>query len=397
MIKSAGKTAASSRESIQAISSASLWLLRSGIQNVSADKKLRGGVAAWYEPDKKIYPFLYSEITGYALSAWMFLHRIHPDAKFVRHARLAAGWLMRNALLKEGGVKTRLYLVNHYVSPNYCFYFGRVYSFDAAMVGYGLLQFFKTSKDPHCLQSVQKILEFLVTVMKRKDGTYEAYYDSQKKRCSEDFDKWSDQGGSFHAKLALLFIDYYEVTNDENYKKLAGQLLDTVMKTQEKDGRFVTSRKDRSTHLHPHAYTLEGLLYGAVKLNRRRYLEAAAKGFQWMLRGVSNDGSVSSIYEKGSFSHHERSDIVGQTLRIGSILYALDSQRIKKYLPTLRGIRGHLSLFQQPAGGFVYGFATDGLMRNHWNAWSTMFGIQALWMHDEFVVCKRPLNINHFI
>jgi len=384
-------------KAFQAISSASQWLLRSGIQNSSSDKKLRGGVAAWYEPDKKIHPFLYSEITGYALSTWMFLHRIQPNPKFIRHARLAADWLMRNALLKEGGVKTRLYLVKHYVSPNYCFYFGRVYSFDTAMVGYGLLQLFKVRKDPRYLESVQIILDFLVGTMERKNGAYEAYYDSRRKQHGEDFDKWSDQGGSFHAKLALLFIDYYKITNDENYKKFAEQLLDAVIETQKKDGRFVTSQKDQSTHLHPHAYTLEGLLYGAVKLNHRRYLEAAMKGFQWMLRGVSNDGSVSSIYEGSSFSHHERSDIVSQTLRIGSILYALDSRKMKRHLPILLNIQRHLLLFQQQTGGFVYGFATDGLMRNHWNAWSTMFAIQALWMYEAFVVQKKKLCLDSFV
>ena len=51
--------------------SAARWLATSGVQHRNRDSKLNGGVAAWYEQDKNLYPFLYSEITGYALSTWM--------------------------------------------------------------------------------------------------------------------------------------------------------------------------------------------------------------------------------------------------------------------------------------------------------------------------------------
>ena len=146
---------------------ASDWLSRSGIQNASRDPKLRGGVGAWYETDKKIYPFLYSEITGYALSTWMFLQAINPRSSSLPSAERAADWLIRNALFADGGVKTRLYLVEHYVSPNYSFDSGRVYAFDAAMVGYGLVQLAKRSPKPKYVQAARQILSFLLRRMRR--------------------------------------------------------------------------------------------------------------------------------------------------------------------------------------------------------------------------------------
>ncbi len=381
---------------------ASVWLGHSGIQNTSRNKKMRGAVSAWYELDKKIYPFLYSEITGYALSTWMFLYRITSDERFLRQARVAAGWLVDNALHRDGGVRTRFYLVKRYVSPNYCFHHGRVYAFDTAMVGYGLLQLFNKVKEERFLKAVQQILGFLIRRMKKRDGMYYSYFDSKKKRCGENFEKWSDQAGSFHAKLALLYIDYYRTTGIELYKTEAVDLLDTVIKIQEKNGRFVTGKKDDSTHLHPHAYTLEGLVYGGLHLKEKRYWDAAQRGFEWMLGGISSDGSVSSIFEKGQFSHHERSDIVGQALRLGSILYAATPKTMARYLPLFWRIRRHLAMFQYQAksgqsGGFIYGFATDGLMRNHLNAWSTMFALQATWMHEAFVVKKTRLCLDHFV
>ncbi len=386
-----------------AIEKASRWLTDSGIQNLSRDKRLRGGVAAWYELDKKIYPFLYSEITGYALSTFMFLHRLKPEGRWMRHAELAADWLTENALHKDGGVKTRFYLVKRYVSPNYCFHYGRVYAFDAAMVGYGLLQLCRTSKRAeHYLEAVRRIIGFLCARMRRNDGSFYPYYDSHKRRCEEDPEKWSDQAGAFHAKLALFFVDHHRFTADPDSKQYALGLLDAALKEQRKDGRFVTGRKDGSTNLHPQAYALEGLLYGGVHFQRKDYLSAAMRGFEWMSEGVSKNGSVSSVFEGGAFSHHERSDIVGQTLRLGAILFALQSAGMKRHLTILERMKAHLLQFQftgdkRQAGGFIYGFAADGLLRNHLNAWSTMFAIQALWMYERLVVEKRRLDLDSFV
>lgn len=387
---------------MQALLSAARWLGHSGIQSASKDPRRNGGVAAWYEPDKKMYPFLYSEITGYALSAWVFLNRVHPRQEFLSAARRASDWLIRNALYKDGGVKTRFYLVKHYVSPNYCFHYGRVYAFDASMAGYGFLQLFMVTKDEKYLRAAERILHFLTTKMMKPDGSFHPYFDSHAQKCGQDLDKWSDQEGSFHGKLALFFTDYYRLTGIESYRSVTFRLLDWVKDRQKADGRFPTGKKDGSTHLHPHAYTLEGLLYAGVLLERPDYVQAAFKGFLWMRRGVSAEGSVSSIFEKKGFSHHERSDIVAQFLRIGAVLYALYPKKMVAHLTMLESVKEHLLLFQRrdasrQSGGFLYGAATDGLMRPHLNAWATMFALQALWMHDEFVVRRRGLNLESFV
>ena len=378
------------------------WLSRSGIQHRTRDSKLNGGVAAWYEQDKKLYPFLYSEITGYALSAWIFLNKVRKTKQFLKNAHRAARWLTRHASAIGGGVKTRLYLVRHYVSPNYCFHQGRVYAFDTAMVGYGMLQLYRETRRPEYRQFSERLFGFLKDKMKRKDGLFHAYYDSKSGRVGEDLEKWSDQAGSFHGKLALFFIDHYRLTRRAESLALTTDLLDRVLSQQKPDGRFITGKADQSTHLHPHAYTLEGLVYAGVRLHEPKYLRAARKGFEWMLNGVSDDGSVSSHYVEGGFSHHERSDIVAQTLRLGAIFFCLDRKKEKKLLPVLERIQKHLLMFQRSdrsvqGGGFVYGAATDGLQRPHLNAWATMFALQALWMHERFVVNQRPLTIENFI
>ena len=319
-------------ENTTALQRAAHWLSQSGLQNQSRNSHLRGGVAAWYEIQERQYPFLYSEITGYAISTFVFLSRVTGKKKWLKNAALAARWLIDHATGADGGVKTRFYLIKHYVSPNYCFHQGRVYAFDTAMAGYGLLQLYREVKKEEYLKAAGHSLGFLIDQMRKKDGSFFPYFDSKTKKPGEDLEKWSDQAGTFHAKLALFLIDYYRLTQDRYYKRCAESLLDAVLQKQEKDGRFVTGRSDLSTHLHPHSYTLEGLSYGGQHLKRKDYWVACHKGFLWMLKGVSGDGSVSSIYTDGSFSHHERSDIVAQVLRIGAILYTQNPKAMRPHL-----------------------------------------------------------------
>ena len=51
------------------------WLDKSGIQNNSKKKNLlSGSINAWYDPSKKKYSFVYSEINGYFMTMMVFLY-----------------------------------------------------------------------------------------------------------------------------------------------------------------------------------------------------------------------------------------------------------------------------------------------------------------------------------
>ncbi len=375
------------------------WLAGSGIQSASARPALRGGVSAWYEIHLRRYPFLYSEITGYAITTFAFMNRISPDRRWVRCAQAAADWLLRNAMHPCGGVKTRYYLVKNYKTPNYSFDSGYVYAFDTAMAGYGLLQLHKIAPDPKLWRAAQSMHRFLTRTLKHR-GVIAPYWDAKTRSTGQNFGKWSDQPGGFHAKLALFLIDYYRITGDAADRREAEALLDHTVSLQQKDGRFITNRSDSSTHLHPHSYTLEGLLYGEAFLGKKAWLASAAKGLAWARKAISENGSVSAIYEHDSFAFHERSDIVAQILRIGSILHARGASELDAR--DLQRVRAHLGLFQFAElggqnGGFLYGSDTDGRMRIHLNAWGTMFALQAIWMHDTFVRQGRKPDLEQLV
>ncbi len=387
----------------------SRWLLASGIQSRARQARQAGGVAAWYEIAQRRYPFLYSEITGYMITTLMFLYRYRPDPDWLKSAQVAADWLARHAFHPSGGVRTRYYLVRHYRTPNYSFHAGRLYAFDTAMVGYALIQLYKVQPRALYWRCITRVHEFLLNHIRSINGIPYAYLDSGSGRSGEHLDKWSDQAGAFHAKIALFLIDFFRMTGHPRHRLEAVRLLDAVLATQEKNGRFITNRKDRSTHLHPHLYALEGLFYGAHFLGEPRYLDAVLKGMRWTRQAISESGSVSAIYEpqgrekgKSGFAHHDRSDIVAQVLRLGSIVEGLGRGRGVVYPLTLRNLRDHLLMFQfsedgPQNGGFLYGADTDGRLRVHLNAWSSMFALQAIWMYDEFVLKGSGISLDSFV
>src|SRR3989338_10742223 len=101
------------------------------------------------------------------------------------------------------------------------------------------------------LEAAGALLRFLMKRMVRPDGTFWAYLDPRTGRCGEEADKWSDQSGSFHAKLALFLLDYARTAGDPEVRRSALQLLNRAASAQETNGRFATPTTHKNTHLHP--------------------------------------------------------------------------------------------------------------------------------------------------
>lgn len=387
---------------LPSIQRASDWLLRSGIQNRSSNNRLNGGVASWYDRDTTTYPYLYSEISGYAITGMLFLNRLFPNELYVQRARLAANWLINHSLDRHGGFKTRLYLSKKNFHRDYDFQNGRMYTFDTAVIAYSILQLYRLTNETQYLDVVKKSLSFLSNHAAKGDGTYWPFLDPKGMKCKEDPSKWSNQSGSYHSKLAFLYTDYQALTGDGSYEGLNLALAERVLRFQKPDGRFVTTRSDESSYFHPFCYTLEGLICAGIHLSRRDYIDAVMRAWKCIAKGMIG-GSLPTLYKKRKLFHYPRSDVYSQTLRISAILYALRPCEMSWYESEMASLKKRLMAFQlrnlkkQESGGFLYGVGPDGLPKNHVNTWCTLLAIQALWMHEEFVHLKKPIAIEHFI
>lgn len=376
------------------------WLLNSGIQNVGKEKEINGGFNSWFNLSEKKYQYIYSEVTGYGISTLIYLNKLNLNKNFIERSKLSADWLIKFAMHESGGIKTRYYYDKNDEQKEFSFDDGLLFTFDSGMVLYGLIMLYKETKEEKYLNAATKIADFLIKCIK-KDGFFYAAYNPKRDDYVDDEKKWSFQSGSFHSKIALGLLELHEITGEKSYKISSIDICNSAMKVQEKNGRFITSRENNSTHFHPHLYSAEGMMYVGMKLEKRKFLESAAAACKWTLESQNENGGIPCMFVDGKFNKNERTDVLSQTLRLSTILLKmkiLNDENIKEKLDKLmKRVVNLQNTDNEQAGGFFFGWDENGNEINHLNSWCTMFSIQALNMYDDFFLKKKSFEIMPFI
>ncbi|MDP2923637.1 MAG: glycoside hydrolase family 76 protein [Candidatus Omnitrophota bacterium] len=367
-----------------AIDLAAKWIIDSGIQSSS------GGFYAWYDLEVKKHSFFYSEITGYAITTLLFLHKIFNNNIFIEKAKKASSWIEQYALHPCGGLRTRLYDNDKSSDSMYSFTGENIFSFDTAMVLYGIASLFQLTGEKKYLDISLRIAKFLITKMQDRDGALFPIYNPKKDNYPEPKDKWSSQRAGFHTKASLGLLSLFEITKDKLYRDSAIKLCEYALSTQEPCGRFITDAINKTTHIHPHCYTIEGLLFAARALNNSKFFEAAEKAIQWTFKYVSSSG-INELYEphNNSFNNFQRSDIVAQVLRLGLIFSVSEKEKLEFLRSTLLSYQDN-SKEPQQQGGFFY---SKGQF--HLNSWCAMFSLQALALYEDknFIFRDKKLDL----
>ncbi len=190
-------------------------------------------------------------------------------------------------------------------------------------------------------------------------------------------------------------LDSYKILKDDTLIDLAKKTCEESLAFQQDDGRFITCSSDNSTLLHPHCYSIEGLLYAAIKLNDKKLLNRLKMSVEWMLDSQLKSGGIPSLYINNKFLNYERSDIMAQCLRLSIILRQLNVLD-KEYDNNIERLMRRLLTFQSmevnQQGGFFYGQdEVTGQSFAHLNSWSTMFSLQAI---KFFLLYKSGQNID---
>lgn len=345
------------------------WILDSGIQSET------GGVYAWYDIENRSYSYLYSEITGYAITLMSFLYRITKDAAFLGHAERAAQWIIQDASDPSGGVLTREYVKNSI--EHYSFERGNIYSFDCAMVAFGMLKLYRITADKTYLDCAEKIISLLNKKMLKADGLYYPIFDTRNNKAQEKTDKWSTQSGSFHCKLALCLCELADIKKDASYSAQAKRLIDVSIQNFYRDERFITNTADNTSHMHPHSYTLEGMLYYSFKMNDASYRSVIEKAFKWAGTLQAADGGFpTQVFGAGRRDiSHQRSDIQAQMLRLAYFIKPnFDREKLLERLLVFQNVQASEN------NGFLFGTKENGVFQKHVNSWCSMFALQALYL-----------------
>lgn len=372
------------------------WLLHSGIQNKSGPHK--GGFNAWYDPAKKQYPFIYSEITGYGISTLLYLNEIQPDPKLLAKAQTAANWLMNKAYIKNKSILCRFYYETQKFAPRLC-------TFDAGMCLKALVNLYRQTHKRTYLAFSKKIADWLTHEMQKEDGSLYARNLLDEERFQDNDAQWSAQSGSFHAKNAIGLLNLGFLTADQAYIESADKLCRWAQKMQQNDGRFVTNTKDGSTFLQPHCYSIEGILCAGVFLRKRKYIDSAVKGVKWIMNRQLPNGGFPAYYSQltGKFSTNESADMSAQVIRLMLILSELkelktDTSNTEKAVKRLFDFQYVNTEDPRAYGGFLAGpawFEND--YTHHVNSWITMFALQAAHMYVQKSQNQLKFNLFNLI
>lgn len=366
------------------------WLAHSDIRHANGASIALGGVNQGYNWRERSYPFVYSEITGYAVSTFVNAYRWTGDEDYLAMAWQSAEFLLRLQELGtdlgteeaiQGAIPHGLSLPGFEIRPQY-------YSFDSAMCLQGLLDLDAIQPSPRLRRAAQAIGDWLVQRMQRDDGAFLAMYDADSGEWHHTGDNFYDDGGCLHAKHAIGLLRLGNVTGEERYVAAARRVCDWVLTLQDGDGAFRASERLDHVVSHPHCYATEGLLFAHYVLGTERYLEAARRAGEWLLKVQNRDGSINMAYKQRWWRMGRRvveklapprvTDATAQAARIWLIFHHLDGE--SRFLEAshragefLRGMQWISPSDRNAYGGFCYSPGHTMMF-----AWCAMFGAAAL-------------------
>lgn len=322
------------------------WFLNSGIQESN------GGVARYHRTDTGRNLPVSTEITGYSLSAYVYLHHLSQDDRYLAAARRAAQYLTRHAWDPETGV------MPFETAPAEHAYF-----FDCGIIVRGLLAYWLATRDQEALDTAAATGEFMLRDFAGPSGDFHPILALPSKAAAErDPLRWSRHTGCYQLKSAMAWWDLFEVTGDDRFREAYHRMLEGALASYRD---FLPGHPDRlkvMDRLHAFSYFLEGLLP----------------------RAVCDPRCASALREGiGMAAHHlreiapdfARSDVFAQLLR--ARLYAEQAGVVPLDRAAAEWEAAQLATFQRSDGGYWFG-RKDGDWLPFSNPVSTAFAAQAL-------------------
>ncbi len=365
------------------------WLDQSAVRHPSG--RAAGGVSQGYNWQEHSYPFVYNEITGYAISIFVCAYRWTGQEHYLQHAQQAAHYLLQEQVTDKasrlyGSLPQGLRLPEMALIREY-------FSFDVAMCIQGMLDLHFTQTTPAMLESAMLMGDWLIEQMQQPNGSFRALYDAEADTWEHLGDQFFDDFGCLHSKHAIGLVKLFESSGEQRFATAARKVCDWVLTLQDEDGGFRASERQPQIISHPHNYTLEGLLYTHYVLQDARYLQAAVKGGDWLLAAQNKDGSINIAYKQNWLKMGRRitervrpkkvTDATSQSVRNWLLLHYLTGDQ--RYLQAAQRAGDWLRTMQctdasdpNALGGFYF-WPGHPIMFT----WATMFAAHALYALDQ--------------
>ena len=342
------------------ISCAGDWFLHSGIQERA------GGVARYYRVDLGRNAPVSTEITGYAASAFVYLHALTDDARYLERAAAAAEFLSRAAWDAGAGV------MPFELDPP-----GFTYFFDCGVIVRGLLAVWRATGTQAFLDCATAVGRSMAHHFAASDGSFHPILALPSRDPLErDSARWSRSAGCYQLKSAMAWHDLAEAGAGSDFDDLYRRVAEDALRSY---ACFLPGHPDSERvmdRLHAFLYFLEGLLPCT------REPRAAAALCDGIRRAAA--------YVREIAPRFGRSDVYAQLLRIRLFADAAGASPLDP--AAAREEAAALETFQKENGCFCFGRRAGELLPYD-NPVSTAFALQALALWHGCAPPQRHLLI----
>jgi hypothetical protein len=345
------------------------WLLASEVQLASGPHQ--GGVAGWLTTGQTP-AFVYPEITGYYLTWLAFGHARQSNGHHNRAAKaqFALQWLCRQ-IQSEQKLPTRVYLSSEGEDwrNRACF------AFDWTMVIRGAAAARELLDSPEIEVLIARGLEFLKRCCTPNHELKP--FDLNIKDDGNNLpERWSSRPGPYLLKVAAALELACQGSLEEVLNESCRHLVSRWSTAQ--------TSSPATRELHSLFYSIEGMLLLGVCRPEGCHWKMAAERFELIFENELRNNCL-PLSGEGCFE--AQSDLLGQALRIGSILMSHGFLRSDRWEERLSGVARELRGFVSSDGAVAFDRPQER-DRPHWNAWSAMFACQAFFFWETCLAGK---------
>lgn len=309
-------------------------------------------MARYYRSDLGANVPISTEITGYAVSTFSYLHAITGDPKYREAALGSARFLANDAW--DAAANTFPFEVGS----------NRAYFFDVGIIVRGLLS---TGAAEYCGRARDGALSLAFDFI--GDGVFHPIVELPEKQPVAYEKQWSRSPGCYQLKSASAWLGI----GDEHARRMFDAALASALKTHES---FLPGDADHNRvmdRLHPYLYFLEALLFvAAEREDCGAVLASGIERVAALLREIS--------------PQFERSDVCAQLLRVRLAAHylrvvSLDERAAAEEAKRVAGYQAR-SDDERLDGGFWFG-RKGGEIMPYMNPVSTAFSLQALALWEQ--------------
>jgi len=350
------------------------WLLSSDIRIKSGQNK--GALYGWKNLNPVSFPFIYSEITGYATTTFCWLYSQLGNTFALQAAKESADWIIRN-------MRSHLLVARTCILDDSDDLSNMLYAFDNGMIMIGLLNLYKLTKDSNLLSKAENMTN---AIIKRFfDGTKLIARVSDKYKpvdnnsnINNDGRKWSTISGAYHCKLSIGLLELSRLTKNKLYAQVSNSICNHAITLQKSNGQFITNPDSDITYIHPHLYSCEGLIYSGLKQSNKDHYRAGLKGIIWTMDTLDASRTAGLTGTTRSDAV-EQSDCTAQLLRLlilchSQLKKSLNNSKLDNIVNKLHSrLLDFNTSVGKDMGGMKYHLGLNSVC-----SWCTMFSIQAL-------------------